>query len=170
MYTETMAAHRTHKLIDAGSRAPGFRLARLSGGEVTLRELVANGPVLLAFFKISCPICQLAFPFLERIHQAGTLPIYGISQNDPADTRDFNQQFGVTFPTLLDSEDGGFPASNDYGISSVPTMFLVAPAEPGGLVSRVFEGWNKKEMAWLGAKAGVNPFRQGDNVPEWKAG
>jgi peroxiredoxin len=33
--------------------------------------------------------------------------IFGISQNDAADTREFNQEFGVTFPTLLDSEDNG---------------------------------------------------------------
>jgi peroxiredoxin len=162
-----MAARRTRKLIDPGSRAPDFRLPRLDGGEVTLQELVSNGPVLLAFFKISCPVCQLTFPFLERLHAAGTLPIYGISENDAEDTREFNREFGVTFPMLLDSEESGFPASNDYGISTVPTLFLVGP---DGAVSNVIEGWNKKEIAWLGDKAGVNPFRPGDNVPEWKAG
>jgi peroxiredoxin len=159
-------AARTRKLIDPGSRAPDFRLPRLAGGDVTLKELVSNGPVLLAFFKISCPVCQFTFPFLERLH-AGTLPIFGISQNSAEDTREFNREFGVTFPTLLDSEDSGFPVSNDYGISTVPTMFLL---EPGGAVSYVIEGWNKKEITWLSGKAGVNPFLQGDNVPEWKAG
>jgi peroxiredoxin len=162
-----MAARRTRKLIDPGSRAPNFRLPRLDGAEATLQELVSNGPVLLAFFKISCPTCQFTFPFLERLHAAGSLPIYGISQNDAEDTREFNREFGVTFPTLLDSEESGFPASNDYGISTVPSLFLV---EPGGAVSYVSEGWSKKEIAWLGDKAGVNLFRQGGNVPEWKAG
>jgi peroxiredoxin len=166
-----VAARRTRKLVEPGSRAPDFSLQRLDGGldgsKVTLQELVSNGPLLLAFFKISCPVCQFTFPFLERIHAAGSLPIYGISQNDAEDTREFNLEFGVTFPTLLDLEESGFPASNDYGISSVPTMFLL---DPGGAVAYVFEGWNKKEIAWLGEKAGMNPFRQGDNVPEWKAG
>ena len=133
-----MAARRSRKLIECGSPAPDFRLPRLEGGEVTLSELVANGPVLLAFFKISCPICQLAFPVLERIHAASTLPIYAISQNDAPDTLEFNRHFQVTFPTLLDSEESGFPASNDYGISSVPTLFLIDPdvAESGAAVSR----------------------------------
>jgi peroxiredoxin len=160
-------AARTRKLIEPGSRAPDFRLLRLDGAEVRLHELLANGPVLLAFFKITCPVCQLTFPFLERLHAAGTLPIYGISQNDAGDTREFNREFGVTFPTLLDSEESGFAAGNDYGISSVPTLFLVGP---DGAVSHVIEGWNKKDIAWLGDQAGVNPFRPGDNVPEWKAG
>ena len=162
-----MAAGKQPRLLDAGSHVPDVRLKLLSGGAATLREIAARGPVLLAFFKISCPVCQLTFPFLERLHAAGTLAVYGISQNDARDTREFNEDFGVTFPILLDHEAGGFPASNAFGISSVPTLFLV---ESGGAISHVIEGWRKKEMEWLGAKAGVAVFRQGDNVPEWKAG
>ena len=162
-----MAAGKQPKLLDAGSHVPDVRLKLLSGGAATLREIAARGPVLLAFFKISCPVCQLTFPFLERLHAAGTLAVYGISQNDARDTREFNEDFGVTFPILLDHEAGGFPASNAFGISSVPTLFLV---EPGGAISHVIEGWRKKEMEFLAAKAGAPVFRQGDNVPEWKAG
>src|SRR5947209_13567798 len=167
-----MAARRTRKLIDAGATAPDFRLPQLDAGDLTLKEVADNRPALLVFFKVSCPICQMTFPFLERLHGGGKLPVFGISQNDDEDTREFNRRFGVTFPTLLDSEDSGFPASNDYGISSVPTLFLVEVrgGEPGVAVSHVIEGWNKKEMAWLGDKAGVNLFRPGDKVPDWKAG
>jgi hypothetical protein len=46
-------------------------------------------------------------------------------------------------------------------------MFLV---ERDGTVSRVVEGWQKSEIERLGAQAGVNPFREGDSVPDWKAG
>ena len=162
-----MAARGQHRLLDPGARAPEFRLELLSGGSSTLAEILAGGPVLLAFFKISCPVCQMTFPFLERIHAAGAVRIFGISQNDAADTHEFNQEFGVTFPTLLDSEEDGFPASNDYGISSVPTMFLV---EPGGVISTVMEGWRKKDVEHLAASAVANLFRAGEYVPEWKAG
>jgi peroxiredoxin len=162
-----MAAGRQPKILDAGSPVPDVRLKLLKGGETSLREIAAKGPALLAFFKISCPVCQMTFPFLERIHAAGTLPVIGISQNDERDTRDFNEDFGITFPTLLDDEDGGFPASNAFGISSVPAMFLV---EPNGEISHVIEGWRKQEMEFLARKAGTALFRQGDNVPEWKAG
>ena len=41
---------------------------------------------------------------------------------------------------LLDREEDDFPASNAYGISRVPTMFLV---ERGGTVARVIEGWSQ---------------------------
>jgi peroxiredoxin len=123
--------------------------------------------VLLAFFKVTCPVCQFALPFLERLHAAGTLAIYGISQNDGEDTREFNREFGITFPMLCDTEESGFPVSDAFGISSVPTLFLV---ERDGTISRAVEGWRKKEIEWLGEKAGVVPFRRGENVPEWKAG
>jgi len=162
-----MAARKQPRLLEAGSRAPDFRLSLLDGATTTLAEILARGPALLAFFKVSCPICRLTFPYLERLHAAGALPIYGISQNPARDTREFNEDFGVTFPILLDAEDDGFPASNAFGISSVPSLFLV---EPDGAVSRVIEGWQKKEMESLGARAGAAVFRQGDNVPEWKAG
>src|ERR1035441_10442457 len=138
-----MASRRQRPLLESGSPAPGFRLSSLEGGDATLAEWTARGRVLLVFFKVTCPVCQLTMPFLERMHGSGRLAICGISQNDAADTREFNQYFGVTFGTLLDSEDEGFPASNAYGIASVPSMFLV---EADGVISRVIEGWSKADM------------------------
>ena len=162
-----MASRHQRALLDPGARAPGFRLSRLEGGEATLAELAAGGRVLLVFFKVTCPVCQMTMPFLERMHGSGTLAICAISQNDARDTREFNGSFGVTIPTLLDSEDEDFPASNAYGIASVPTMFLV---EGDGKISRVAEGWSKLDMEALGAAAGMALFRADDDVPAWKAG
>ena len=154
-------------LVQVGTRAPEFRLTLLGGGQVALADLLATGPALLAFFKISCPVCQMTLPFLDRIHAGGGLRVYGISQNDGRETREFAQDYGVRFPLLLDSEDDRFPASNAYGISHVPTTFLV---EPDGMVGRVVEGWIKQDILWLGARAGTNPISADENVPEWKAG
>jgi peroxiredoxin len=142
-------------------------LARLEDGESTLAEFTARGRVLVVFFKVTCPVCQLTMPFLERMHLSGSLAICAISQHDARDTREFNKSFGATIPTLLDSEDEDFPVSNAYGISSVPTMFLV---EADGKISRVIEGWSKADMEALGAEAGIALFRREDNVPAWKAG
>ena len=161
-----MAASRQNKLIAEGSRAPDFRLSRLDGGQAALADLAAGGPILLAFFKVTCPVCQFALPFVNRLHNP-SLPVYGVSQNCAEDTHDFNRQFGLSFPTLLDPEDDGFPASNAYGISSVPTLILVGR---DGAVARVIEGWQRKQMEWLGCQAGVAPIRAGENVPDWKAG
>jgi len=148
-------AARQNRILQAGARAPEFGLEH------------QEGAILLVFFKVTCPVCQFTLPFLNRIHSAGTLPVYGISQDDDADTREFNQEFGIQFPVLLDREEAGYPVSNEYGISSVPSLFLV---EPDGRIARVIEGWSKREMEWLGARANATVIRQNDTVPEWKAG
>ena len=155
-----MASRRVPQIIATSSRAPYFRLPLLDGGELELSDLTTSGPVLLAFFKITCPVCQLTLPYLDRIHAAGTLKVYGISQNDPEDTREFQEHFRLSMPTLLDAGAQGYLASNAYGISSVPTLFLIAR---DGRVSKVIEGWRKEDIVGLGAQVP-------DNVPEWKAG
>jgi peroxiredoxin len=162
-----MALGRRKTLATEGSRAPDFRLPKLDGGEISLQEILAKGPALLAFFKISCPVCQFTFPFLERIAGSGRLSVYGISQNGAGETRKFNSNFEITFPTLLDQEENDFAVSNAYGISTVPTLFLV---EADGSIVKAMEGWNRQEVARLAALSGVNPFLEGEYVPEWKSG
>jgi peroxiredoxin len=158
---------RKPRLAAAGNPASDFRLQLLDGDEETLASLCGKGPFLLAFYKVTCPVCQLTLPFLERIHQGGSLAIYAVSQDDSDDSREFNRRYGLHLPTLLDPEDGNFPASNAYGISTVPTMFLI---EEGGTISQVIEGWSKGDIAALGRRAGVDAIRQSDKVPEWKPG
>lgn len=165
-----MAAAKQLELLRAGRRAPDFELPALEGGKVALRDLLVSGPVLLAFFKSSCPVCQLTLPFLERIYterNPGSLAIYGISQDDPETTREFNQEFGMTLPMLLDTEESGYPVSNAYGLSHVPSLFLV---ERDGTIASSFDGFSKRDLTTIAGMAGVNPFRATDNVPDWKAG
>ena len=162
-----MAARHQSNLLTVGARAPEFCLARLDGGEATLQDLLANAPVLLAFFKISCPVCQMTLPYLDRVHTPGRLSVYAVSQNDEQDTRDFHKHFRIALPTLLDSEENAFPLSNAFGISSVPTMFLI---ERDGTVSRVIEGWVKQDIEALAGLAGVGLFQEGERLPAWKPG
>ena len=54
--------------LEPDSRAVDFSLAGLDDKKYSLAESLKEGPVLAAFFKSSCPVCQLTFPFLERVH------------------------------------------------------------------------------------------------------
>ena len=56
--------------LSAGTVAPKFSLPMVDSGSFSLPEALQRGPVLLAFFKISCPVCQFALPFVERLYQA----------------------------------------------------------------------------------------------------
>lgn len=154
-------------VLEAGARAPSFRLKDLSGNTVSLEEILSKGPALLGFFKIGCPVCQLTFPYLERLAASSAIQIIGVSQDDLAATEGFNQRFGVTFPTLLDQAKENYPASNAFGITNVPSMFLV---EPDGRIASAFSGFSKRDMEALGGRAGVAPFQADESVPEWKAG
>ena len=150
-----------------GAKAPAFQLAALDGAARTLEDVLAGGPALLAFYKISCPVCQLTAPYLERLAANPDLQVIGISQDDEGPTRGFMQRFGVTFPTLLDLSSQGYPASNAYGITSVPSLFLL---ERDGTIARAFNGFSKRDFEEIGERAGVTPFGPGEHVPEWKAG
>ena len=158
---------RKKVLVPAGEHAPAFDLKKLEGGRQSLAEILKSGPALFAFYKISCPVCQLTAPYLERLSAGGKIQVVGVSQDDVEPTQGFNNRFGVTFPTLLDQAAQGYPASNAYGISSVPSLFLV---EQDGRVSKSFAGFSKRDLEELGERSGAAPFRPDERVPEWKAG
>jgi len=153
-------------MLRAGATAPPFELDDVSGGKRTLPEILARGPVLLVFYKISCPVCQLTLPFLDRIGM-GTLQVIAISQDDERGTARFQNTYGVTLTTLLDRERDDYPASNAFGIAHVPSIFLV---EQDGVISMAVEGFVKRELESIASRAGVPVFRPEEHVPEWKAG
>jgi peroxiredoxin len=161
--------------LPAGKSAPAFSLKNVDGSQVLLAEALKKGPVLAAFFKVNCPTCQFTFPFLERLFETygdTKFTLWGISQDDAADTREFCKEFGIKFPVLLDKH--GYPASNDYGITNVPTLFLISPE---GKIQQTSVGFVKTDLEKLAAEAvrttgqpSVPLFKPGEVIPESKPG
>ncbi|HKV77855.1 MAG TPA: TlpA disulfide reductase family protein [Candidatus Sulfotelmatobacter sp.] len=162
--------------LATGAKAPEFELKTLDGKKFSLSEHLANGPIVLAFFKVSCPTCQYAMPFLERLYKAYRdkgVTLAGISQNDAKETADFCKDFGVTFPMLLD-DTRKYPVSNAYGLTNVPTIFWIT--EDGeievssvGWVKAEFELINRK-MAETGKTTAAAVFKPGEEVRDFRAG
>jgi peroxiredoxin len=162
--------------LATGTKAPEFGLKTLDSKEISLSEELARGPVVLAFFKVSCPVCQFAFPYLERLHKAYRQKGYtlvGISQNDAKDTATFNKEFGVTFPVLLD-DMSTYPVSNAFGLTNVPTLFWIAQ---DGEIELSSVGWLRadieelnRRMAEAGKIATAPLFNAGESVPDFRAG
>ncbi len=161
-----MAWGKRKELLKTGSHAPSVKLRDLDGKERSLEDLLAGGPVVLAFYKASCPVCQFTFPYLERLSR-GAVPIAAVSQDDASTAKNFNREFAISFPTLIDSSSGGYAASNAFGISTVPSCFLVGKDQT---ISWSMEGWSKADVEELARQAGVALFKPGEYVPEWKAG
>lgn len=161
--------------IVAGQKAPDFSLKSLDGKEYSLQDLLSRGPVLAAFFKISCPVCQFTFPFLERIYKRygrGDVTFLGISQDDARATKEFADEYGVSFTMLLDA--AGYPASNAYGITNVPTTFLI---DTNGAVKLTCNGFNKEELEAITADLSERQkipvaalFRPDESVPAHRPG
>ena len=162
--------------LASGSKAPDIELKTLEGKPFSLSDELSRGPVVLAFFKVSCPTCQYALPFFERLYKAyghKAVKLVGVSQNDARDTAEFNKQFGITLPVLLD-DNKGYPASNAYGLTNVPSIFWVA--EDGEIeVSSV--GWVKADFNQINRKMAeadkIDPaavFQPGEDVRDFRAG
>src|SRR6266446_2366340 len=56
--------------LTAGTKAPQFELPSMDGSKFSLNEALTRGPVLAVFFKVSCPVCQYAFPYFQRVYKA----------------------------------------------------------------------------------------------------
>ncbi len=157
-------------MLQPGETAPDFRLKTTEGGTESLMTILRHGPAVVVFFKINCPTCQLAMPFVQRIADGaspGTPRLIAISQNTRSETLEFLQHFGMRIPTLLDPAKDGYKASNGFRIDHVPTFFSIAP---DGIVDRSFTGFVKSELEDLGARFGVATFRPDEKVPLMKPG
>lgn len=158
-----------------GVPAPDFSLTALDGKEYSLALLLQRGPVVVAFFKISCPVCQFTLPFIQRIADrfaAKNVSVIAVSQDDVRETKEFNQEYGLKIPTLVDRK--GYPVSNAYRLTNVPTIFLVAP---DGKITANCTGFDRailEEIARALAehqKISASPlFRKDEAVPEFKPG
>src|SRR5436190_10793401 len=105
-------------MLAVGDTAPDFTLEDLHGVPVQLRDLLQESSALLVFFKVSCPVCQMTLPYVERLAKSTAVSIVGISQDDVESTEEFRKQFGVTFSTLIDPAAKAYRVSNDYGIET----------------------------------------------------
>lgn len=156
-------------MIQDGKRAPDFTLkpagnTRNESG--TLTGILERGPVVLAFFHTTCPVCQMTLPFLDRLAAGTGLQVVGISQDSAQDTRDFCREFGISrLPVLTDSRP--YPATRAYAVTNVPSVFLV---EADGTVSKSFAGFSKQDIEELGARAGLQVFQDSDRVPAFRPG
>jgi peroxiredoxin len=149
------------------SRAPDFDLPDLSGNRRSLSKLTQQGPVLVAFFKVSCPTCQYTLPYLQRFTESDSLRVIGISQDEASVTSRFGETYDLTFPILLDTASAKYPVSNAYRIATVPSIFLI---EPDGSIAKFSKGFVRHDLEEIGTRFGFVPFQPGEQVPEFRPG
>jgi peroxiredoxin len=157
--------------LDPGTPLPSIAL-RDEKGEVAE---IPPGETLYGFFKTTCPTCELAWPYFERIRRigdGGPLSVLAVSQDDPETTRRFNEDLGIQIRTLYDAEP--WAASEALGLTIVPTFLVVGAS---GLVRDSAVGFQRdkmEEFAGLAARLAGRPadplISPGESVPAWKPG
>jgi thiol-disulfide isomerase/thioredoxin len=124
------------------------------------------------FYKVTCPVCQMAAPKVDVMARAYPGRVVGVGQ-DPSDALErFGGEFGMDVPAVPDLPP--YDASNAYGIESVPTLFVI---DTSGRVADAVVAWDRagynRASARLAALLGVEPVtvsESSDGLPPFRPG
>lgn len=151
--------------------APDFTLSDADGRLFRLSNAYRSGPVLVTFYKTSCPTCQYGLPFLDRLARSladGRGTAVAVCQDSPRDAEMFAQEFGVSVRQVFDTEAEGFPVSNLYGITHVPSTFLI---DESATIRWVTVSWSKEDVERIARELSLEPpFRPDEDVLPFRPG
>ncbi len=108
--------------------APDFTLSNLTGQDVTLSELLKDGPVIVDFWATWCKPCIKAFPDLQDVfdsYEGCGLRVLAISIDGPRSgsrVASLIKSKGTTFEVLLDPSQ---QIAKKLHVTSVPRTLLI---------------------------------------------
>jgi hypothetical protein len=154
---------------------PGAALQDVfSGGTADLASLVATGPALVYVYRDECPATRVSAAVLPRFAAIEGLAVVSISQDAPAEAREFARRSGWIGDVRSLVEAAPWPTSVALGIRVTPTWLLLDRG--GELVARA-EGWAREDANGLAARAAglcgvAAPLvsTPGGSEPAWQPG
>ncbi len=123
----------------AGFLAPDFTLNTMDGQAYTLSELRGKA-VLINLWATWCPPCRAEMPAIEKVYQEYkdqgfiVLAVNAANQDDAAAVTPFLDQYGLTFPVVLDVSGD---ASAKYQLRSLPSSYFI---DRQGIIREVIIG------------------------------
>jgi len=121
----TIASKQKANVLEVGDMAPDFELLDLEGNKHKLSDYRGEG-VFLNFWGTWCPPCKEEMPYMEKFYHefenkgANILTVNLKGSN--LQVEKFKDQYGLTFPILLDKTES---VKEIYNIKPIPTTFLI---------------------------------------------
>jgi len=130
-------------------------------------------PVALFFYKVTCPVCQMSAPKAGAFAKAYPGYLHGVGQDPEPRLAQFANDYGaVDFDSVSDLPQ--YDASNEYGIETVPTLFVV---DADGTIVETVESWDRdgynrasRTLADLLGQPYVEISNPGDGLPPFRPG
>lgn len=101
-----IATGATEQALKEGAQAPDFTLPDLLSNQVTLSQLLKQGPVVIAFYRGAwCPYCNVQLHAYQRALpqiQALGASLVAISPQTPDNSLSLAEKQGLTFSVLSD--------------------------------------------------------------------
>ncbi|MDP9069560.1 MAG: TlpA family protein disulfide reductase [Actinomycetota bacterium] len=121
-YGSLTTAHQTSQ-----NELPSFTLPLLDGGTLSNDDLQGQ-PVVLNFWASWCAPCREEAPLLEELwreYREQGVRFVGVNvQDNELGARDFQKEFGVTYPIALDPRD---ELAGPLGVLGLPQTFFIGP-------------------------------------------
>ncbi|MBG9541518.1 cytochrome C biogenesis protein [Cytobacillus firmus] len=132
--------------VDEGKKAPDFQLQTLDGKEIKLSDM-AGKKVILNFWATWCPPCKAEMPHMQEFYvdqKGNKVEILAVNlttaEKDSNNIGKFVNDYGLTFPILLDSNG---EIGETYQAFSIPTSYII---DTKGIIRKKIVGPMDKEM------------------------
>ncbi|MED4206431.1 redoxin domain-containing protein [Neobacillus mesonae] len=131
-----VSANKTALTI--GAKAPDFELKTLNGETVKLSDLKGK-KVMLNFWATWCGPCKAEMPEMEEFFKSADkgIKILAVNIDPQLDVKGFVDEYKITFPVLLDTEDA---VNTKYQVISIPTTYFI---DSNGIIQNKFVGTMK---------------------------
>jgi thiol-disulfide isomerase/thioredoxin len=151
-------------VLEAGAAAPSFTLADAATGR-PVEDPWLQGGVVLAFFKVTCPVCQIAAPKVQALADAG-VRVVAVGEDPPGALAAYADRHGQRVPTL--TEPAPYPVSGAFGLDTVPSLVRVGG---DGTILDTVQSWDREHWNRFAEAAGGEAISDpGDGLPAFKPG
>lgn len=151
-------------MIGSGVSAPDINLRDIDNAQLVV-DPWTQGPTIIAFFKVTCPVCKMTAPKVAALARSGAR-VLAVGEDPASALSTFRDQFDQRVPTV--TEPAPYDVSEAYGVRSVPSLVLVGP---DGIVIDSAGAWDREKWNALSLAAGGGVVSdESDGLPPFRPG